>query len=462
MDMLASQSTNPSVWQPPYRILTIGLMLTITAAAFETLAVATILPTIQRELEGIELYGWAFSAFLLTKLIGITMAGSEVDRKGPALPFILGVLFFEIGLLLSGFAPTMLIFTIGRAIQGLGAGVIGSVVYAIIARGYPDTIRPRMLALNSTAWIVPGLIGPGIAGVIGEYVGWRWVFLGLIPLPIIALFLALPSLRLLDRQPTEQRSWQSARESVLLTIGAAMFMAGLGAEPLWAAGLIGGGLLIGLPPLIRLLPQGTFQARAGLPAAIACMCMLSLAFFGVDAFLPLALAEIRGESAVKIGIVLTACTMTWTAGSWLLDRYVTRFSRREFALAGFGLLGLGFVGSLPILLPTVSPDIAILSWAVAGLGIGLAYTTLSLVALELAPKGQEGMSAAALQIADVLGAAFGAGIGGALLANAPRDGQAQAIALQFTLMIGVVVIGLIAARGLPGAKRHAQAEPAQS
>src|SRR5690348_10380486 len=75
----------------PNRGLTIGLVMTVVGVAFEALAVATTLPATTRDLGGIALYGWAFSAFMLTNLIGITIAGSEADRHGPARPYIVGV-----------------------------------------------------------------------------------------------------------------------------------------------------------------------------------------------------------------------------------------------------------------------------------------------------------------------------------------------------------------------------------
>ncbi len=445
-------TTQISVWQPPYRSLTIGLMLTITVAAFEMLAVSTILPAITRDLGGLELYGWAFSAFLLAKLIGTTVAGSEVDRQGPGVPFSIGIAVFVAGLFIGGLAPTMLVLIVGRAIQGLGSGVIGSVSYAIIARGYPDTIRARMLALNSTAWVIPGLIGPAIAGAIGDFVGWRWVFLGLVPLPLIAAWLTHSALHGLAREATTPRQWQQTVRSVQLAMGATLLMIGLG-QALPLGGLLAVvGIGIGAPALYRLLPKGAFRAAAGMPAAIACMGLLTLSFFGVDAFLPLVMTELRGLSSTVTGLGLTAATCTWTLGAWMLDRYATRFSRRSFALFGFLLIIVGEALSIMMLYPQFPALLVVATWAIIGLGMGLAYTTLSLVTLELAPPGQEGASSAALQVNDVLGSALGTGIGGALIAANSMNGingTVNALQIQFILMIGVALIAIVAAVRLP-------------
>ncbi len=195
------------VWSGANRSLTIGLLMTIVAAAFEALSVATIMPSTARDLGGLALYGWAFSAFMLTNLIGITLAGAEADRQGPARPFLVGVALFGVGLMIAGLAPRMEIFILGRAVQGFGAGFISSIAYVVIGRGYSDSARPRMLAMTSTAWVVPGLIGPGLAGVVADHVGWRWVFLGLVPLLLISASMALPAMQRLARTSDTPRNW---------------------------------------------------------------------------------------------------------------------------------------------------------------------------------------------------------------------------------------------------------------
>src|SRR5215216_2149513 len=80
-----------SVWSRAHRRLTLGLMLMVISIAFEALAVAATLPVTVRELGGLGLYGWAFSAFMLANLIGITLAGSQADQHGPVQPLVIGV-----------------------------------------------------------------------------------------------------------------------------------------------------------------------------------------------------------------------------------------------------------------------------------------------------------------------------------------------------------------------------------
>ena len=170
------------IWAPARRLLTVGLVLAVTFVAFEALAIATILPVVGRELGDLRLYGWVFSAFLLASLIGIVVAGTLADRVPLWRPMLAGLVLFALGLVIGGTAPDMVVLVAGRAVQGLGAGVVPAVAYVAISRCYPEESRPRMFAVISTAWVVPGLIGPAVAAVVAAAVGWRWVFLGLLPL----------------------------------------------------------------------------------------------------------------------------------------------------------------------------------------------------------------------------------------------------------------------------------------
>src|SRR5215469_9423884 len=113
-----------------YRPLTLGLILIILGPAFEALAVATILPKIVADLGGLSLYGWSFSAYMLATLVGLILAGDEADYRGPALPFIIGVIAFVSGLLFAALAPSMIVFVLCRAVQCCGAGILVYHTYA--------------------------------------------------------------------------------------------------------------------------------------------------------------------------------------------------------------------------------------------------------------------------------------------------------------------------------------------
>ncbi len=183
-----------SAGTPGRRALKVGLVSVVTLVAFESLAVTTILPEVEHDLGGIAWYGWVTAAFFFGTMIGIVFAGDQADRRGAGPPYLLGLVLFAAGLLVCGFAPGMPVLVVGRFVQGFGAGVVPAIGYVAIGRAFSVAERPRMFAVLSTAWVVPGLIGPVLAERIAEGIGWRWVFLGLVPLVACAGLFVLPAM----------------------------------------------------------------------------------------------------------------------------------------------------------------------------------------------------------------------------------------------------------------------------
>src|SRR6266853_3955378 len=182
------------LWAPQTRALTAGLVLSVTFVASEALAVVTVMPVVARDLGGLRLYGWVFSGFMLGSVVGIVAAGREADRRGPAVPFVAGLVLFGSGLAVAGLAPSMGVLVAGRVLQGLGAGAVPSVAYVSIGRSLPGPLRTRMMAVLSTAWVAPGLAGPAVSAEVARVFGWRWVFLGLLPVVAVAGSVAVPAL----------------------------------------------------------------------------------------------------------------------------------------------------------------------------------------------------------------------------------------------------------------------------
>ncbi|MEO6397157.1 MAG: MFS transporter [Tepidiformaceae bacterium] len=430
-----------------HRSLTIGLVLAVTLVAFEALAVATVMPVARDDLGGLRFYAWAFSAFLLASLVSITWAGAECDRRGPARPLALALILFGVGLAIASVAPSMPVLVLGRAVQGFGAGALSSVAYVSIGRGFEEELRPRMFAVLSSAWVIPGLAGPALAAAVAEYVGWRAVFGGLLPLLGIAAYLVLPALSRLGPPaivaPPEQRT-PRLRGALRLSTGVGLVLAAVTSPSLLlGAPLIPLGLVVAVPAFLRLVPSGTVTLRRGSSAAVAGMGLLNLAFFGAETFIPLAFKEIRGESTLISGLVLTAATLSWTAGAWLAERLGRRIDRRTLAWPGALLLALGIAGVSTTVFPSVPVAFVTASWAVAGLGIGLAYSTFSLVVLAAATEGSEGAAASGMKLAEVLGSAVGIGLGGALIAAGEAAGREQMAT--FAVFAATALAGLLCA-----------------
>ena len=442
-------------WQRP---LTVGLLLTVVCVAFEGLAVTTVMPTAVRELGGLLRYGWAFSAFMLANVVGIALAGERIDRHGPRGSMAAGLALFALGLLGGGVAPSMGALIAARAVQGFGAGELSSVIYAVVARSYPADEQPRMLAWLSTAWVVPGLIGPGVSGYVADHLSWRLVFFGLVPLVLVAAALtvpALPGLPQRDGTPLPRAS-SSIGLAVLLAAGSVVVLLGLGARSFPAGlGLATLGAVMALPGLGRLMPDGTLRARAGLPAAILAMAAVSVAFFGAEILVPLLLTLLRGQSATVAGLSLSGATFTWTAGAWVQAREAKRRGRGLLVGIGAVLIAIGITIVSLLLIAATPVVIAAVGWSVAGLGMGVAHATISLAVIEQAPVTGEGAASAAMQLANVLGVALGAGMGGAAVALADTRGwtPVAGFVLGFAPMLVAALVTVGLARRLPGVPR---------
>jgi MFS family permease len=435
------------VWTPGRRLLTGGLLGLVTAAAFEGMAVPTVLPAVVRDLGGLDLYGWAFSAFWLTSIIGITLAGLDVDRRGPTRSFGIGIGLFAAGLVISGLASAMPAVIVGRAIQGFGSGAISAVVYAIIARAYAPDARPRMIALTSSAWVVPGLVGPALAGFVSDTFDWRWVFLGVVPAVLAMGVVLLPSLAAMGSNRTAAPVRSDARravDAVGLAVGSTLLLTSLSVGsilPAMALAVVGGGLA--LASVRHLVPAGTLRLVRGRPSVVAAIFVIGFAFFGTESFVPLSVVGVRDESVTIGGLALSAAAVTWAAGSWLQARASASGLRGPIVTGGVAMIAAGIVITSAVLLPGVPVAVAAVGWAIAGLGMGLAYSMVTLLVLETATPGEEGFSSSALSLMFTLGTAFGAGIGGAVVAVA--DAGAIELATAIGIVNGLMLVAALAA-----------------
>jgi MFS family permease len=444
------------VWAPGRRRLTTALVLTITLVAFESLAIATVMPVVADDLGGLGLYGWVFSGFFLGSLLGIVLAGRAADRRGTRFPFAAGLVLFAAGLVIGGAAQSMPMLVAGRVAQGMGAGVIPAVAYTSVGRSYPAATRPRVFAVFSSAWVIPGVVGPAAASAIAGWSSWRVVFLALLPLVALAAALALPALS--DRVPAlEQADGDGGgapgddrpRDALVLVTGAALVLGGLGAHQLaLAATLVVAGGVLAAWAFLRLVPQGTVSLRRGLPAAIGTRGILTFAFFGTDAFISLAVTEAHHQPTWVAGLALTGATLAWTTGAWVQQRLVVRHGPRWIVRRGFAVLAVG-IGLAALALGPVPVWLLVAAWAVGGLGMGLSYAPISATVLGEAAPGQEGTATSSLQLTDVLGVSLGTGLAGVFVAV----GESRAWSTATSLTLAFAVTGLVALAGVAAAGR---------
>ncbi|OHV41250.1 multidrug MFS transporter [Parafrankia soli] len=443
----------PTPWDPSLRGLTIGLVSTVTLIAFEAMAVVTVLPEVAADLSGLSLYGWTTSGFFLGLLVGVVIAGAETDRVGAVRPFTVGLSLFAAGLAVAALAPTMEILVAGRILQGLGGGAVPAVLYATIGRAYPESQRPRMFAVTSTAWVVPGLVGPVTSALVAEHAGWRWVFGGLLPLVLAAGAITVRALGGLGPPPTAPTGGAARRfvAAIRVSVGAGLILAGLTSRsPLGIAPVLAGGLLA-YRPLRVLLPEGTLRARPGIAAAVAARGLLTFAFFGADTFVPLAVTAARGQSTTVAGTAVTVATVTWTTGSWTQARLAGRYPGRELIRSGLLLVAAGTAGFALVLADGVPLAVPIACWGLAGLGMGLAYSPVVSLVLAETPPERHGTASSSVTLSDNLGTAFGTGLGGvAVAASEASTGTPSAgLGVVFALTAVVAVLGAAVIRRAP-------------
>jgi MFS family permease len=490
-------------WAPARRGLTIGLLLSVTTHALAALAVVTIAPRIPAELGGLELYGWLFSGYLLTSLLGTVWGGGEADRRGLRPPFAIGLAVFGLGLGLAAVAPSMLWVVGARALQGFGGGAVTTLVYVAVTRSYPDRHRSRLMAYLSTAWVTPALIGPALAGALAEAAGWRAVFVALAAVLTLVALLTLPRLGSTAASADAEASTGGdastgadapvggARSGVglLPALGVVAGLGGVLAALSWwtdrgvgaaaaASASIVAGLAAAATGLRRLLPAGTLRLSPGLGTLVVARAGFFAGFIGVEAFLALMLTDLQGLSSAATGAVIATGAISWTAGSWWQARRDAsdegRRARGRRVVIGVGFLGVG-LALQGVALAGVGdgaawvPAVAVLGWMTAGFGIGTAHATSSVFAFALAESGgvAAGRVSVALQLADNVGAAFVTGLAGAALAfvTAAQGGAADAggaggatsqagVAAAFAVAWGAWLLSFAAAR------RNARSTPA--
>jgi MFS family permease len=194
------------------QILTIlgGLMLGILLAALDQTIVSTAIRTIADDLHGLNLQAWATTAYLITATIFTPLYGKLSDLYGRKPFFLTAISIFIVGSVLCTISTSMYELAAFRAVQGLGAGGLMSLAFAIIGDIVPPRERARyqgyFLVVFGTASVIGPLAGGAFAGAasILAIAGWRWVFLLNVPIAAAALIVVYRVLNI-PHTPREDR-----------------------------------------------------------------------------------------------------------------------------------------------------------------------------------------------------------------------------------------------------------------
>ncbi|KAA2259587.1 MFS transporter [Solihabitans fulvus] len=418
-----------------------GILLLVTLVAFENMGVNTAMPKLVADLHGESLYSWPFVAFLAASVIATVLSGRVSDRRGPVPSLLVGPALFFVGLIVAGTAQSMTMLLAGRVLQGLGAGAQVVAIYVLIALVYPQRDRPAVFGALSGAWVLPSLIGPALSGVITENLSWRVVFLGLAPLVLLGLLLLVPVLR---RLPAHVAGDTVVRRGLTLAaIAAGVGVAGLS----WAAEhpslpslALGVAAIAVLAPALRtLLPTGTLLARRGLPVTILARALLAGTYFGVSAYLPLTLVAVHGYSIALAGVPLTVGALGWSSASAWQARHPD-LARSTLLRWGFVLLAVGTAGLTLVAPSWSSPWLALPFSVIAGAGMGLGTSSVSVLTLAGSSAADRGFNSAAMQIADMLGSAIMIGLGGALVSALASTRLPTAAIVPFDLLMAALAV----------------------
>lgn len=451
MTMTSEVRSTERAFDRDHRATTVGLLALVTMFAFEAVAVSLAMPSVAAELGGDTLYPIAVVGMITAAVVGMVLGATWSDARGAARPIVVGGFGFVTGLLLSGLAGSMEVMVGGRLLQGLGAGAAMTAMYVAVGDAFPPQLRPRVFSLFATAWVVPAIVGPFVAGALVDLLGWRSVFLVVAGFATLSLLLVGASMGRHLRRRTSPLVWGARPAYALVAAGGVLALHLAGQESGVRAGL---SLVLGLAAVavatVVLLPRGTARAARGLPSVVAARGLFGAAFASVEMFLPLVLQRESGLSPTLTGLVLMVGAIGWTLGSTYSGRHGSPETYdRLLRLGGLAL----FTGSLVSValvpvdhLPVAGAVVAMAGFGVMAVGMGLASPLMSTLALDLAPAGKQGESGSAISMSDALGSSIAAGVVGAVFARWWLVDQETSYLSAFGLAVVLAAAGLLVVR----------------
>ena len=439
--------TEISITPAERRLTLAALAVVVLLSAMDQTVVSTAMPRIIEQLQGLSMYAWVTTAYMLTSTVSVPIYGKLSDQYGRKGILILGVVVFLAGSALCGLAGEfgdlavvgggMMQLILCRAIQGLGAGALMTVSFAIMADLYPPRERGRLFGVFGSVFGIATVIGPFIGGFLTDHgtfmllghevAGWRWVFYVNLPLGLLALFMIMYRMPVLRHGAGGRIDYLGA---VLVVLTAATTLLGLtlgGTSYPWNSPNILGLFAVGGVSLViflwvemhathPILPLHLFRIHSFRVTALASFVM-STAFLGVAMFMPLYMQVVQGINATQSGFALLPLMGGLIVSSIVCGRLVSRTGRyKPFMIVG----GFVLIGGV-IALTGIGPDTtsAELTWRLilTGVGLGPAQTLFSLVIQNSAPPTEIGVATSMGQFSRQMGATVGVAIFGTFLTH---------------------------------------------
>ncbi|MCS7137932.1 MAG: MFS transporter [Candidatus Caldarchaeum sp.] len=393
------------------RLLIAGLMLGIFLAAVDSTVVAVAMPSIVSSLQGLEIYSWAFTAYILTSTVSGPLWGRVSDVYGRRVIYLTGVGLFLAGSLLCGISSNMLQLIVFRAVQGLGGGALLVLTFTLIGELFSLKERAKATGYTSSVWAAASIVGPPLGGVLVDSVGWRWIFLINIPAGAVCMLIGLKQLKNTSSDDVKVdykgaalfmaaatflliylNEFQTLSETyVMLFLAAATFTFFIYNERKSEAPLIP--LQLFKEKILRTGFMGNFLA--------------GFIFFGIIAYMPLYLQWVLGLSATDSGMILLPLVLGWFFASNLAARIVIKSSVRTPAyVSGVSLLA----GTVLLTLLELGLPVFLAGLALIGVGMGFTVASFLITTQTLVARNVLGVATSMLSFLRLVGGAIAAAV----------------------------------------------------
>ena len=411
----------------PHRVrmeILFAVLLGILLAALDQTIVGTALPVIVTDLNGNDVYVWAFTAYLLTATVSGPIYGKLSDLYGRRPIFLIGVSIFLIGSALCGLSQEMWQFILFRGVQGLGAGALFPVALAIIGDIFAPSERGKYQGFFGAVFGLSSVIGPAIGGIITDTIGWHWIFFVNLPLGAVVLVVIWRTLPL-HTEDVADRSLDYAG-AALLTGALVPILVGFTNKQTgeWTDPTVGGLIVLGFIVLAAfifvesrahepLVPLKLFRIPA-FTGAVTAMFLAAMGFFAAVVFLPRWFQVVNGSSALESGYQILPLLAGLIFSAIVSGQIVARTRQYKIiVVGGMILLALGLYLSTNIRPDTPLP----LLWlwmAIIGLGIGPAFAVFTLVVQNNVPVRDLGTGTSSLTLFQQVGGTVGLALTGTI------------------------------------------------
>ncbi|SFP07723.1 Predicted arabinose efflux permease, MFS family [Variovorax sp. OK605] len=394
--------------------------------------VTTVLPSVVREIGGLDWYAWSTTLFVVGSILGATLSVRLLAVLGPRGACLAALAVFSAGSIGCAMASSMPWMLAGRTVQGLGGGLLAALSYGLIQLVFAQRLWPRAVALVSGMWGVATLCGPAVGGLFAQAGHWRWAFWFLLPVAAAQALLVLvqlrPSAGVTHARPAVLPRVPGPQIGLLALSVLVIAASGLWPDLRWQAAGVVLGLAIGFAATridshatVRVLPSGAYSMSAPLGAIYASVALL-LVGTTTEIFVPYFLQLLHGHSPLAAGYLTAAMAGGWSAGSLLSSGRsgagADRMLRAGPVICTLGLVALAWLLPSPgVLGAGVETSIVAIALAAVGLGVGIGWPHLLTRVMSLAPKGEEGLASASITTVQLYGMAVGAAVAG-LVANA--------------------------------------------